>query len=669
MNFQIAEGVIDDNNDTTLIIENLPAGGSYVLMWWIGSGPWMEFAQWATSGDAQGNYTNPYPPDGCCPAMGGLEFSLLSTEDPCSGFNVSASINNQQTCDCDNEIGVGSASILIDIQGGTGPYLTTSITSSLANDATVFDDFTENLEFNNGAGQYEFDVICGFAGSVSIVIEDANGCESTATVQIPTFNDGNCKLEFDAEITQNICADDCIGEISINVTNGDAPYIYDWSNGESTDTISNLCAGNYSVTVTDNNGYTETQSYTITSGALNPILTGVVSDVSIFGASDGSITTNVTATPPVNYNWSNGESTPNLTGIPAGIYTLDIVDGNGCQTNSTFEVLEGSCQLVLTVTDIVHATDYDQVDGSATINISGGIGPYTILVVGPNGYSEELSSTTVSNLAVGVYMVFVVDDNGCTGNTVFTISTGDCSDATATESINEFINSILKRCDCYIESDVPTIIETTAVRRSKVGRQTYRSKTTLGDKTIGSARATGSPLSPEIDRILRSGCLQSLQIFSITDENIKDLARVIAIRNLAKKVKAEGRETYYAAVASMTDNQRALYKALAACEKDGLVGLAATQEDFRAEEVSSQGAFADRPSTDSVFDVPVDSQTQSGASTDPIAPPTPKTDKPSNKTNDQERLEKYLSGLDPKEREQFFLLQKQLKRKKYTLCL
>ena len=128
--------------------------------------------------------------------------------------------------------------------------------------------------------------------------------------------------------------------ITASAINGTAPYTYLWSNSETTASITGISAGNYSVTVMDNNGESNTNSITIAEpDTLVASLT--VANVSVNGGSDGQITATPTGgSNPFGYLWSNGANTAINSGLSAGTFTVTVTDNNGCTSINSADVLE-----------------------------------------------------------------------------------------------------------------------------------------------------------------------------------------------------------------------------------------------------------------------------------------------------------------------------------------
>ncbi|SFT91867.1 SprB repeat-containing protein, partial [Lishizhenia tianjinensis] len=141
------------------------------------------------------------------------------------------------------------------------------------------------------------------AGTYTVTITDANGCTTTAsaTVTEPTL------LSATGSVNANVsCNAGSNGEATVNVTGGTAPYTYAWSNTATTQTITGVAAGTYTVTVTDANGCTENASVTITEPTVLSATGSVNANVSCNAGNDGEATVNVTGgTAPYTYAWSN----------------------------------------------------------------------------------------------------------------------------------------------------------------------------------------------------------------------------------------------------------------------------------------------------------------------------------------------------------------------------
>ena len=254
------------------------------------------------------------------------------------------------------------------------------------------------------------------AGTYTLTITDAAGCTRTQTVVItqPTL----LTLTATAAPATLACFGDCNGTISANVAGGTAPYTYSWSTVpvQTTAIATGLCAGTYNVTVTDANGCTQIQNVTIFQPT-QLTLVAFANAASCFGVCDGSASAIAGAgTPPYSYNWQPGNlTTATITGLCAGTYTVTVTDANGCTNQQTVIVTEPT-QLFsgLTTTNVLCN---GQCNGTATSGPSGGTPGYTYLWTPGN-----FTTSSISNLCPGNYILTVTDANGCSVVQIFTIT-------------------------------------------------------------------------------------------------------------------------------------------------------------------------------------------------------------------------------------------------------
>jgi hypothetical protein len=161
------------------------------------------------------------------------------------------------------------------------------------------------------------------------ISKDNNGLYYKASFVVPTNQGGALTVQLVSK-TNVTCNGGNNGSATVNVTNGTAPYAYVWSNGGAGATLSNLAAGNYTVTATDNGGNTGTLIVNIAQPAA--LLANVSGqDETSSSANNGSAAAAPTGgTAPYIYAWSNGSTTPSITGLDSGAYGVTITDANGC---------------------------------------------------------------------------------------------------------------------------------------------------------------------------------------------------------------------------------------------------------------------------------------------------------------------------------------------------
>ncbi len=173
-------------------------------------------------------------------------------------------------------------------------------------------------------------------GEISVTVTDSQGCSNSSTVFVGS--QGN--LNVSATSTDAACSDDN-GTATANPTGGMAPYTYSWSNGGTTQTISGLAPGTYTVTVTSADGCQGVA--TVVVGGGGSTLDGNVSSTATdCGTNDGSATAMGTGgVPPYTYLWSTGGTTATITNLAPGVYNVTITDAQGCMVTLSVEV-EGS---------------------------------------------------------------------------------------------------------------------------------------------------------------------------------------------------------------------------------------------------------------------------------------------------------------------------------------
>ena len=194
------------------------------------------------------------------------------------------------------------------------------------------------------------------------------------------------------------------------------PYSYLWSNGSTNSSISNVCAGNYSCTVTDLVGCTISSNFIITEPPVLAIQTTSVN--SNCGLPDGTASvTNITGgTPGYTYLWSNGQTTQTATNLGPGNHTVTVTDANNCAVSVTL-VVGSNPGVTASVQSFANATCFSNCDGQATITTVGGTAPFTYTWTPNVG-----NAATLTNLCAGNYSVLVTDIIGCTSTTTLSIS-------------------------------------------------------------------------------------------------------------------------------------------------------------------------------------------------------------------------------------------------------
>ena len=219
-----------------------------------------------------------------------------------------------------------------------------------------------------------------------------------------------------ADITNALC-NDPIGAISLTVTGGTEPYVFEWSTGAATQDISGLEAGTYEVTVTGADACKAEESFTIVNDN-EPELSFDVTNATC-NIPTGSITVSVvagTGAPEFSFQWeaSAGNSTnQTVSNLAPGAYSVVVTDDAGCEiAGSASIILEDGPQIENVV---IENTTCGNNDGSINFNIAGGQPEFII------DWSNNASGLPLSGLEAGSYAVTITDDNGCEISETFSV--------------------------------------------------------------------------------------------------------------------------------------------------------------------------------------------------------------------------------------------------------
>lgn len=213
-------------------------------------------------------------------------------------------------------------------------------------------------------------------------------------------------LAIDNSIVSDVLCPEDGGSIDLAVSGGSGNLSYAWSNGANTQDVDGLAPGQYTVVITEGRGYSIEKTFTVSAGA-DPLEVSLAGeDVLCNAQANGFIDATLTGgTAPYTYEWSNGETTPTISNLSGGVYTVEILDANDCYITSAYEVFEPE---VLEQTATQFPTYCGLNNGQIVINASGGVEPYLYTV-------GDVSSTShvFSNLEPGGYVSSIEDANGC----------------------------------------------------------------------------------------------------------------------------------------------------------------------------------------------------------------------------------------------------------------
>jgi len=302
---------------------------------------------------------------------------------------LSLYINNTVDVLC---FGGSNASIDLEVQGGISPYF------------YIWSDNSSIQDISNLS-----------AGTYSVTVVDENACIANIDTTISQPDPIILNLNY----TENVCYGTFDGEIVANASGGTSPFTYLWSNSETNHTISNLPAGTYTVSISDSNSCTISESASINQAndTLQISILNATNNI-CNGETNGSIDIIAQGgTMPYTYLWSNAETTANISNLPAGFYSIEITDLNSCIANQSIEITEPA--EVSIQANISNLLCFEDNTGAIDITVSGGTPMYSYLWA--NGQTNE----DIQNLDIGIYNITVTDINACTAESSLAITQPD----------------------------------------------------------------------------------------------------------------------------------------------------------------------------------------------------------------------------------------------------
>lgn len=218
--------------------------------------------------------------------------------------------------------------------------------------------------------------------------------------QVVVTQIGGGQLAITTSVT-DVCPDECNGSVTANITSGTAPFTFLWSNGQTANPAINLCAGTYTVTVTDANGCSGTATATVNQH--QPPNVSISGNLSFCTGSS----TQLTANPAGNsFSWSTGATTQSISVSASGTYTVTVTDANGCTGTAAVAVTVFSNP---TVSISGNSQICTSVPGTLNANAAGN-GPFQFV------WSTGSTQQSISVSSAGTYTVTITDQNGCTGS-------------------------------------------------------------------------------------------------------------------------------------------------------------------------------------------------------------------------------------------------------------
>ncbi|MDX9942424.1 MAG: T9SS type A sorting domain-containing protein [Bacteroidales bacterium] len=285
-----------------------------------------------------------------------------------------------------------NGSIHLQPEGGSEPFVYTWL---------EFPELEGNLAENLAEGSYH------------VMIIDQSGCESELEFDLE-FE------EIELEIESNVVAETCElnnASILLQVDGATAPINYSWSNGASSPSLEDIGEGEYTVLIVDAYGCEAEMTFSITNIGQMPRVSSFTSNSPGCGQSGGTALI-IPENPEENlvYEWSTGETTPNIENVPAGLYYVSIVNpSENCVLEYPVLINDAGAPVVSGVVSPILC--HGDANGAITVTATGGLNPQYAWIHGPEGQ-------TVADLGPGTYIV-TVSDGSCFTSKKFDLTQPD----------------------------------------------------------------------------------------------------------------------------------------------------------------------------------------------------------------------------------------------------
>lgn len=312
-------------------------------------------------------------------------------------FTVSGPPPYQVQVDTTNPSCAGGSdgAISVQIQGATPPY-TFSWSGGLGNQLSI-----SNL----------------VEGIYSLSITDAVPCDTVLNIEIAEL-----ELALDSS-SSTIQPPSCFGfndgALSLEIGNGTAPYSFTWANGATTNSLSNLSDGSYTLTeVSDAFGCTG-GPFDLTLIEPDTLVVEIDSfDTQCPDSEDGALISFVSGgTQPYNYLWSNGSTDSAQLTVPAGFYELNVLDFNNCPAFARATIFQPPSFVASNIFP-EEVNCFGGSDGSVLADVRGGTPDYRYRVW---PFGDWQNSLPIENLPAGTHWLTWEDANGCQDSASFFI--------------------------------------------------------------------------------------------------------------------------------------------------------------------------------------------------------------------------------------------------------
>ncbi len=249
-------------------------------------------------------------------------------------------------------------------------------------------------------------------GQYCVTVTDNGGCTVTGCYELVR------RLKFEEVSITDACYDENNGAITVNVSGGKSPYGYEWSQGTSSGpSLPNIDGGIYFLTVTDSEGEEITGEFEVTESPQFIFDFGFMPVTENASNTNGQIALNVSGgIGNLQYEWDNGATTSTVSNLGTGTYCVTVTDENQCASDTCFNIFYAAPFMPPAIT-AASTSCWNTEDGSVTVEIQGGLPPYTINIT--DGAGNQLPPIVTSddiisqdNLPPGSTQIIITDDLG-----------------------------------------------------------------------------------------------------------------------------------------------------------------------------------------------------------------------------------------------------------------
>jgi hypothetical protein len=443
------------NSATTASITAVPAGGYTCLVTDQATCAFTYSGQVGSSGGAITFPATSVVDAQCSAANGGVDITPVGGTAPYTYL-----WNNGVTTQDLQNVGAGNYTVTVtDASGCTATTVATvgssggsltvtlvSLTAAACGTASGAIDITPNggglshtYLWSNGSTTQDLSGIA--AGTYTVTVTGSSGCVTTETYVVPNQSAG--ASVSGAQITDESCANNT-GAVDITVTGGTAPLTYLWSNGATTQDLSSIHAGSYTVTITDASGCTSVAGpYTVFNNTGTLSASGTTTP-ELCGNGQGSVDLSVVGgSTPYTYLWNTGAVTQDLPAVTAGSYTVTVTDGSSCQLVHTYVVVLSQGTLAVS-SAVVAGALCGNPTGAVDITPTGGTPPYSYL------WSNGATTQDISGVVSGNYTLDLSDAMGCLNSSSYTVPLTSALSIVATYFQDETCSQV----DGFVQVDV-----------------------------------------------------------------------------------------------------------------------------------------------------------------------------------------------------------------------